>query len=288
MELYQLRYFVAVAEQGNFTRAAERLRLAQPALSQQMKNLEAELGAPLFIRGRRATVLTHAGEVLLGHARALIADAQAARQAVADVAGLKRGRLALAAIPSISGRWLPPILRRFRKAHPQIELILKEGSSDEISALVDEGKVELGFVQFPVDPRRFANDLILSESFAAVLPKGHPLARKATITLSSLSDEPFVLYKGRAREVVLEACRRLGFEPTVACESGELETVRSLVAAHLGVAVLPELAVQSAPASLAVRPLTRPRLCRRLGWVRRRSGSPSAALTAFIEALPKA
>lgn len=285
MELYQLAYFIAVAEHRNFTRAAERLHLAQPALSQQMKNLESELGAPLFVRSRKATVLTQAGEVLLAKARNLLADATAAKQAVADVANLKRGKLVLAAIPSISGRWLPPALRRFRQAYPQIELILKEGSSDEVSTMIDTAQAEIGFLQFPTDNKRFAAGLILSEAFVVLLPRSHDLARSRAISLTQLADEPFVLYKGKAKEVVLNTCRDLGFEPTVACESGELETVRSLVAAHLGVAVLPELAVQSVGKTLVVQSLKKPRLARKLGWIHRRDAAPSSAAQAFLDTI---
>jgi LysR family transcriptional regulator, hydrogen peroxide-inducible genes activator len=288
MELYQLGYFVEVAEQRNFTRAAERLHLAQPALSQQVKNLESEFGTPLFIRSRRETVLTQAGEVLLIKARALLADAAIAKQAVADVANLKRGKLILAAIPSISGRWLPAYVRKFRQAHPQVELVLQEGSSDEVSKTIDSGRAELGFLQFPTDERKFRSGQILSESFVAVIPPRHRLAIRSSVSLSQLAEEPFVFYKGRAREVVLAACREAGFEPAVACESGELETVRSLVAADLGIAVLPELGAWSPGEGAEVRPLKKPRLIRKLGWIARKGSELSSAAAAFVETFARA
>lgn len=283
MELYQLGYFIEVAEQRNFTRAAERLNLAQPALSQQVKKLESELGTPLLIRGRRETVLTQAGEVLLVKARALLADAAKAKQAVADVANLKRGKLILAAIPSVSGSWLPKFVRQFRKAHPKIELVLKEGRSDEVALMVDSAKAELGFLQFPADKKRFRSSKILSESFVAVIPARHPLAAGKEVSLQQLAEEPFIFYKGRAREVVLAACRDAGFEPSVACESGQLETVRSLVAANLGVAVLPQLGILGPGNGYVVRPLIRPRLTRNLGWIAKRESDLSSVAKAFIK-----
>src|SRR5437667_13603 len=121
MELYQLAYFLEAARQRNFTRAAERLRIAQPALSQQMRRLEEELGTPLFVRGRKQTVLTPAGEAFHPQALALISLAENARQVVAEVAQLRRGRLMIASIPTLSACWLPPIIQKFRKLHPFIE-----------------------------------------------------------------------------------------------------------------------------------------------------------------------
>ncbi len=285
MELFQLRYFVEVADQQNFTRAAERLNLAQPALSQQVKNLEQELGTELLIRGRRQTVLTRAGEIFLPRARALVLDAEAAKQAVADATNLKVGRLVLAAIPSMSGHWLPSHVQSFRRSYPNVELVIKEGRSDEVCALVDSAVADIGFVQLPVDEQRFNCRTVLSENFVLMMHSGHEMAGKTAIDLARLSCESFVLYMGKAREVVTNACRSSGFEPRVACESGELETVRALVAAGLGIAVLPELALASINKSLAVRPVRKPKLNRELGWITRRASENSKAAGAFLETI---
>lgn len=285
MELFQLRYFIEVADQRNFTRAAERLNLAQPALSQQVKNLEKELGTELLVRGRKQTVLTRAGEIFLPRARALVADARAAKQAVADATDLKIGRLVLAAIPSMSGHWLPPHVRTFREHFPNVELVIKEGRTDEVCAMLDAAVADIGFVQLPVDEKKFDCQSVLAEEFVSLVPSRHELAGQSTITLRQLAGESFVLYKGKAREVVISACRAAGFEPSVACESGELETVRALVAAGLGIAVLPELALSSVGPSQCVRGITKPKLKRELGWIRRRTSELSKAATAFVETI---
>jgi DNA-binding transcriptional LysR family regulator len=285
MELYQLTYFLEVARQKNFTRAAERLNLAQPALSQQMKNLESELGAPLFVRGRRQTLLTAAGQALLPRAEALLAQAEAAKQTVAEVADLRGGRLAIATIPSVSACWLPAVIRRFRTAHPKVELVLMEESSGRVAELVESGRAELGLLQLPVNGEVFDVRELAREPFVLLASATHPVARQKTVRLASLAAEPFVFYKGRARDTALSACREAGFEPRVACESGELETVRALVAAGLGVAIVPRLAARTAPTELVELPLRDPRVERSLGLISAHGHPWSGAAKAFARDL---
>ena len=279
MELYQLAYFIAVAHQRNFTHAARHLHLAQPALSRQIRNLEEELGAPLFIRGRRQTRLTAAGEAFLPRAEALIAMAGTAKQAVADVAGLRRGRLVIAAIQTLSAYWLPPVVQRFRQSHPSIELVLAEDSSARVAELVDTGGAELGFLQLPVNGEKFDIRELFTEPFLVILPPRHALAGHHSLALRELAGEPFISYKGKARDVALAACRAAGFEPRVVCESSELETVRALVAAGLGVAVLPRIALPAARKNLMALPLRAPRLERTVGLITRRGHVWSAVAT---------
>ena len=254
MELYQLEYFLEAARQRNFTRAAARLHLAQAALSEQIRNLESELGTPLFHRGRRETVLTAAGETLRQHAEALLDRATAARQAVQDLVGLRGGRLTIGAIPSVSACVLPSAIAAFRKQHPLVELALFEGTSEAVAQWVESGRVEFGIVQLPTSGGDFDEHLLFTEPFVILAAKTHPAAKQRRITLAKLAHEPFVFYKGRARDTALAACRAAGFEPRIACESSELETIRSLVAAGLGIALLPQLATgQPAANCIAVR-----------------------------------
>ncbi len=242
MELYQLEYFMEAARQRNFTRAAAQLHLAQAALSEQMRKLEAELGTPLFNRGRRETVLTVAGETLRQHAEGLLERADAAKRAVQDVMGLRSGRLAIGTIPSVSACLLPGVIAAFRKLHPLIELALFEGTSEAVAQSVESGRVEFGIVQLPTTSGSFDEQMLFTEPFVALVAKANPAAKQKTINLAKLADQPFILYKGRARDTALAACRKAGFEPRIACESSELETIRALVAVGLGIAILPELA----------------------------------------------
>jgi LysR family hydrogen peroxide-inducible transcriptional activator len=282
MELYQLAYFVEAARQRNFTRAAERLRIAQPALSQQMRRLEEELGTPLFVRGRKQTVLTPAGEAFHPQALALLSLAENARQVVAEVAQLRRGRLMIASIPTLSACWLPPIIQRFRRQHPFIELVLREESSEDVAELVESGAVELGFLQLPVNRTTFDLQELFTEPFVVLVPPQHPLAGRRAVRLAQLAGEPFISYKGKARNVALEACRNAGFEPRIACESGELETVRALVQANLGVAILPRMALSQHTNKATVLQLREPALERKLGLVTRRNHLWSAAAKALV------
>jgi DNA-binding transcriptional LysR family regulator len=275
MELYQLEYFLEAARQRNFTRAAARLHLAQAALSEQIRKLESELGTPLFNRGRRETVLTAAGETLRIHAEALLDQAAAARRAVQDLVGLRGGRLTIGAIPSVSACLLPAAIAAFRKRHPLVELALFEGTSEAVAQWVESGRVEFGIVQLPTAGGGFDEHVLFTEPFVALVAKSQPAAKQRTISLAKLADEPFVLYKGRARDTALAACRAVGFEPHIACESSELEPIRSLVAAGLGIAILPQLATRQ-PSSNCVAVRLRGDPVERQVAVISRSGHPAS------------
>jgi len=281
MELYQLQYFLEVARQRNFTRAAARLHLAQAALSEQIRKLEEELATPLFQRGRRESTLTAAGETLRVHAEALLERAAAARHAVQELVGLRSGKLVIGAIPSVSAGLLPAAVTAFRKRHPQVELVIAEGTSEAVAEGVESGRVEMGVIQHPTPAGPFDERTLLTEPFVILAGPQHAIAHHRRVNLQSLADEPFVFFKGRARESALAACRAAGFEPRLACESGELETVRALVAAGLGVAILPELAAQRARPACALVRLSDPKVERKLVIVTRRGHAPSPAAAEF-------
>ncbi|HSI11354.1 MAG TPA: LysR substrate-binding domain-containing protein [Chthoniobacter sp.] len=281
MELYQLEYFLEVARQRNFTRAAARLHLAQAALSEQIRKLEDELATPLFRRGRRESTLTAAGETLRVHAEVLLERAAAARHAVQELVGLRSGKLVIGAIPSVSAGLLPAAVTAFRKRHPQVELVIAEGTSESVAEGVESGRVEMGVIQHPAPAGPFDERTLLIESFVILSAPHHAIARRRRVSLKSLAGEPFVFFKGRARDSALTACREAGFEPRLACESGELETVRALVAAGLGIALLPELAAQRARPACALVRLNGPPVERQLVVVTRRGHAPSPAATEF-------
>jgi LysR family transcriptional regulator, hydrogen peroxide-inducible genes activator len=285
MELYQLEYFMEAARQRNFTRAAERLHLAQAALSEQMRKLEAELGTSLFHRGRRETVLTAAGETLRTHAEVLLDQASAAKRAVQDLIGLRGGRLTIGAIPSVSACLLPAAIAAFRKLHPLVELALFEGTSEAVAQWVESGRVEFGIVQLPTSSGSFDEHPLFTEPFVALIAKKNALSRQKTIALARLADEPFILYKGRARDTALTACRAAGFEPRIACESSELETIRSLVAAGLGIAILPQLATRQSTAGCAVVRLRDNPVERQVALLSRSGHTASPGATVFREML---
>jgi DNA-binding transcriptional LysR family regulator len=144
----------------------------------------------------------------------------------------------------VSACVLPQAIAAFRRKHPLVELALREGTSEQVAKWVETGRIEFGIVQLPTIGGDFDSEPLFTEPFVLLLPKEHPAANQKRLNLEKLSEEPFVFYKGRARDSALAACRSAGFEPRIACESSELETVRSLVSAGLGIAILPELATR--------------------------------------------
>ncbi len=282
MELYQLGYFLEIARQRSFTRAAERLHMAQPALSQQMKNLEAELGTALFIRGRKETQLTAAGKAFQPRAEALLLQAEAAKAVVSDVAQLRGGKLVVAAIPSVSACLLPAVIQKFAQQHARVELQLIEDSSERVADCVESGLADIGFLQLPASKAAFATRTIISEPFVLLAAKSHALTKQKEVSLKQLAAESFIFYKGRARDTALESCRKAGFEPRVACESGELETIRALVAAGLGIAVVPQLAASHLPSTIRALTIREPKMQRQIAAVWKKGGELSPAANALL------
>jgi DNA-binding transcriptional LysR family regulator len=283
MELYQLGYFIEIARQRSFTRAAERLHMAQPALSQQMKNLESELGTALFIRGRKEIQLTAAGKAFLPRAEALLTQAEAAKAIVSDVAQLRGGKLIIAAIPSVSACLLPEVIRSFSRLHDKVELQLIEDSSERVAENVESGLADIGFLQLPASKSAFETRTIISEPFVLLVAKSHPLVKQKEVALKQLAAESFIFYKGRARDTASEACRKAGFEPRIACESGELETVRALVAAGLGLAVVPQLAAGNLPKTIQAITIREPKMHRQIAAVWQKGSVLSPAAHALLK-----
>jgi DNA-binding transcriptional LysR family regulator len=245
MELRHLRYFVAVAEEGNITRAAERLGIGQPPLSQQIHALERELDVKLFHRTGHGVVATDAGKALLVDAKRLLDDVDQAtlnaqRAGRGETGHLHLGFTASAAFHPI----VRALVREFRNAYPGVGLTLTEGTTAHLLAQLDEGRIDLAFLRPGV--HSFAGVVlrdIASEPMKAVLPVTHPLAQRARIPLSALAQEPFVLIPRAAspmlHDEIVSACRHAGFEPMPGQQAPQLSTVVSLVAAEFGVSIVP-------------------------------------------------
>lgn len=285
MELYQLEYFMEVARQRSFTLAAKKVGIVQPALSQQIKRLEEEFNTALFIRDRRRIQLTPAGETLLEHARDLLAMAQHTRESVAGLTELKHGRLTIAAIPAVSAFYLPDRINLFREKHPGIELVILEESSTGVAELVGNGTAEIGFLQLPELDQRLETRKLLTESHQVLVHQDHPLSGNLSVTMKRLAGEPFIQYRGKVRETVLQACRQAGFDPKVACVTSELATVHALVRSGLGVAVLPEMAIPKDSPGVRRLSLRQPHLKRDIGMAWRHATPLSAACRAFEESV---
>jgi DNA-binding transcriptional LysR family regulator len=282
MQLQQLRYFLAVAETRHFTQAAEVLGVAQPTLSKQIHTLEASLGAPLFDRIRGAVTLTAAGETLLPLARRMVADADAARDAVADIVGLRRGEVRLGATPSLCASLVPVVLRTFRSAHPDIALHVNEGSSQDLSADLLAHTLDLALIVQPEQGVDAALEAvpILRESLVVASPADRPPPTISPhLTLTELQHTPLVMFRPGydLRDVTLEACRQAGFTPRFAVEGGEMDAVLAFVEAGLGVALVPRMVLANRPL-LRATPLASPGMRRTIALAhRKRSVLPHAA-----------
>lgn len=253
-----MRCFVAVAEELHFGRAAQRLHISQPPLSQTIQALESRLGVTLFERTRRRVALTHAGSVLLERARALLRDAEQAAVAAQRASRGEIGRLTIGFILAATHSLLPETLREFRRRMPEVELTLKEMPIREQVAALADGAIDVGFLRPPVDTAAIAAQTLVREPFVVALPEGHRLARHASLPLASLAEEPFVMSTpGRSPlyTQIVSACAASGFTPIVAQDAAHLVTVIGLVRAGLGIAVLPRSAQAIRPDGVALRRL---------------------------------
>jgi len=281
MELRQLAYFVAVAEERNFTRAAQRIPIAQPAISQQIHRLESELSEKLFVRDRRGTRLTPAGEALLPHARATLASAEHAREAVAALSGLLTGRLAFGFVQPLPDRRLAGLLGAFHRQHPGIELRLIEDETDALLAALATGELDaalIGLGRYDRLPPEVGSRLVAREPVVVAVHPGHPLSGRGSIALQALREAPMVTLtsSSKQRSNLEAACRAAGFTPRIVAETSDLSVTIELIRQQIGVAVLPQSALDGA-ATVTQLSLTRPNLDRRILLVWRPSNSPPAA-----------
>ncbi len=241
MELRQLEYFVAVAEEANFTRAAERVHISQSGVSAQIRQLERELGADLIDRSGRVATMTTAGAAALEHARAALGAVTSVRRVVDDVTGLVRGRLVVGMVTACTVTPLFDALAAFHLAHPGIDLALAEDSSDRLVDAVRAGTMDVALAATAgAPPPGLEAHTIVSEGLAAAVPDGHPLVASDGVTLAELAGFPLVtLPEGTGVRTVLDlACARAGFCPGIALQCSAPDAVVDLAARGLGVAVL--------------------------------------------------
>ncbi len=274
---------MAVAETSHFTHAAERMRLAQPSLSKQIKALETELGAPLFSRARGNVTLTPAGEALLPLARRMLADADTARREVAELAGLRRGRVRLGATPSLCAGLMAEALARYHRDYPGIDLLVEEGGSRDLVRDLARGQLDLALIILPLqsnDPSLVTEE-ILKENLVVACP-AQTRGRKPYVRIADLRGRSLVMFRRGydLREATLSACRQAGFEPRFAVEGGEMDAVLRFVEVGLGVAVVPSMVLDGRP-GLAGIPLAPPGLRRTIALAHRKDVEPIRAAQAF-------
>lgn len=243
MELRHLRYFVTVAEELHFGRAAEKLHIAQPPLSQQIRQLETELGFELFHRTKRNVQLTEAGQIFLVEVQQIMKQLHQAIQLGKQTHRGELGQLVVGFVSSAAYNILPDILRCFRKQVPGVSLDLHELTTDQQLEWLRSHRLDVGFIRPPVQEVTFSWETIFQESLMVALPANHQLANQSNVNLTSLANEHFILFPRSLApalyDAIISLCQQAGFSPHVAQEAIQMQTIVSLVAAEMGVAIVP-------------------------------------------------
>jgi LysR family hydrogen peroxide-inducible transcriptional activator len=282
MEVHQLRYFVAVAETGSFTRAAERCAVAQPSLSQQIRKLENELNRPLFDRLGRCVRLTDAGQRLLDRARTVLATMDEAARELREQDGPGRGHVSVGAIPTIGPYLLPPVLARFLRRYPDAQVMLREDVTTHLVAALHEGDLDLALAALPVDDPQLHEEVLFSEPLLAGLPAGHPLTRKRRLARADLQDQPFLLLTDvHCLSAQVSSYCQPSFAPRVTCRFAQLSTIQQMIGLGLGISLVPKMACPVGRTQrLVYRGVGDPEPARTVGilWHRHRYMSPTVRL----------
>lgn len=245
MEFRQLRYFLAVAEHLNFTRAAEQLRIAQPPLSQQIQKLEHEVGVPLFVRHSRGVELTQAGEMLLPRARSILQQSQQALAEAQQAARGEIGKLSIGFAGSVGFfPTLPKIVHHFRQRWPEVQITSEENDSPGLVEKVHNHELDCAFVRQPVDCFDLHKLVIAQEPLMALLPPEHRLADNPVIELHALKAEPFILFPRKIGplfyDLIMDSCKSAGFVPEVVMHAPQVSSSINMVAAGFGISIVPE------------------------------------------------
>jgi molybdate transport repressor ModE-like protein len=292
LDVKRLRVLREVARQGSFSGAAEELSYTQSAVSQQIAALEREAGTTLVERGSKGVRLTDAGEALVRHADAVLATLAEAEAELEAIAGLRGGRLRLASFSTAGATLVPLAIATFRAQHPAVELSLVEADPEETVPMLKAGELELALVFEPngitEHPDGGVERLhLLDDPWYAVLPRDHPLAAKARLRLKDLAAEQWInpTQNCPCADIVTRACNSAGFDPHVAFESDDYGAIQGLVAAGVGVALIPDLALTTVRDDIAIRPLGSQAPVRRVFAATLPGGYRSPATAAMLDIL---
>jgi molybdate transport repressor ModE-like protein len=291
LDVRRMRVLREVAAQGSFSAAAEALNFTQSAISQHVAALERESGTKLVERGSRGVRLTEAGRALVAHADAIVARIECAEEELAALAGLRGGRLRLACFQSAGATLVPRAVAEFHRRHPDVELSMIEAEPDAAGTALKAGEIDLALVyDFEALPGMLNGELelthLVDDRYEAIVPKDHRLADKRQLRLTDLAEEPWIASTDACgcRQITERACLDAGFEPRVAFEADETLAAQALVAAGVGVTMLPRLALTTVHPAVAARSIARPPV--RRVWVARLEGSfVSPANEAMVQIL---
>ena len=248
LDVRRLALFVEIVERGSMTAAAEALTYTPSAVSQQVRRLELDVGQPLVQRHARGVVPTEAGRVLLGHARTVLRQLDAAQSDLAEIAGLKRGKLAIGTFPTVGSALLPPAVRRFHHDYPDVRLNVRSRRFDELVRLVESGEVNMSLLWeyewSRIDPNRFALTHLLDDPTTLIVSADHRLARRRSVRMDELADEEWIVRAEHPVADVLDrACLSAGFRPRIAFEANDYQEAQAMVSVQLGIALAPRTAL---------------------------------------------
>lgn len=286
MELRHIRYFIAVAEELNFTRAAERLRTAQPSLSQQIRDLEEEVGTPLLERTKRRVALTAAGRVFLDEARLVMAQTQRAVTMARRAAQTEQTKLTIGFLPSAEVKIFPSVLSSVRAQYPDIQLELRHMTTGEQRDALVNGSIDVGFMRIPVDESIMVYDVILMERIVVVLPENHYLAELDEVPLGALAPCPYLRvapnHAGNLLEITENHCRAMGVQLHPVQDVENVLTLLTLIGMGIGFGLLPDYAEHLVFKNVTTRPLAGSTPLVELAMVRR-IDRDFAALNGFVD-----
>ncbi|KAA9021744.1 LysR family transcriptional regulator [Niallia endozanthoxylica] len=242
MEIRQLLYFLEVAKQKNMTKAAEILHVSQPALSKMVKGLEEELGMTLIIRSNKSSDVTDAGLIVMEYAKKMLALLDEMSTTLEDMSNLKRGMIQIGIPPIAGSLFFPKVLAQFHKAFPNIKINITEYAAPKLTKKVLDGEIELGIAVLPVLDEDLEIVPIVSEEMKLILQKNHPLATREAIHLKELEQEEFIFFSEEfaLHDIIWKQCISEGFEPNILFKSSQWDFMSEIVAANLGVTILPE------------------------------------------------
>jgi DNA-binding transcriptional LysR family regulator len=287
MQLHQLRYFVAVAQDHHFSRAAARIHVAQPSISRQIRLLEDELGVALFHRapGHVEVELTKEGAALLPWARQVLDDIEDLAAEARSLVDMTTGLLSVGATPSLSTAVLPKLLTSFHRNHPGVALEIAEAGSRALVPRVAAGDIDVALVVLPVDDERLDSTGLFTESLVVALADSHPLAGRRTLRIADLNATPMVMFREGydLRVATLHALTQAQVRPIVTCEGGEMDSVLALVRAGIGAAIVPELVARNT--DVHILEVTDAPLRRHIGFVHRNDRPLPRPAQAFVSQL---
>lgn len=287
MDIRQIVFFAEVARQLNVTRAAEILHISQPSLSKSIKNLENELGVPLFDRGSRQLELTDTGEAFLVNAKNVLASFDNLTSELNDVIDLNKGEIKIGIPPIIGAAFFAKLISRYKETYPSIDLLLTEVGSNKINKGVSEGDLDIGLVcNLPAKNGNLAIVQLLKDPLMLIVHKDHPWSGKTDLEFAEIENEPLILYRHdfSLHDRIMAACSTHGFDPKVVCESSQKDFMIEMVDAKLGVTLLPSrVCSQIDNEQLVSIPFTRPEVNLELGMVWNKDKYMPYAVREFIE-----